>query len=488
MAVPEYPTGQLDRTPAAAVATLAGILLEEARVARARLEAGADDEALHDFRVALRRLRSLLRAFQPYVQHEVTPKLRRRLRDLARATNGARDAEVQAQWVESRQKELKPTERIGSRWFLEQLADKRDRGYDASQRAVERAFPRLDQRVRKSLEAAARDPEGGRGKLATFAAALAELVRDQAAILRQQLGAISAPENEPAVHAARIGAKRLRYMLELVTDESEPAARAVEQLRELQATLGELHDAQVVTVDLAVACEQAAAEHARRLSELDDQAHRDDRARRRLRRRNATPGMLALIRRCREAHRELFQQFKKWRRKSSSKLFGDVERVLAALGSRGGPDLEVERKYLLKALPEAVREAAVAEIDQGWLPGERLLERVRRVKTRDGERYFRTVKLGSGLTRIELEEEASAQLFEQLWPLTEGRRVHKRRYGVPEGDLLWEIDEFLDRELLLAEVELPSPDTVVTLPAWLEAVVEREVTGDAAYVNVNLAR
>jgi CHAD domain-containing protein/CYTH domain-containing protein len=485
--VPKYPVGQLDRTPAEAVAALAGVLLDEARVARARLEAGADDEALHDFRVALRRLRSLLRAFQPYVQHEVTPKLRRRLRDLARATNGARDAEVQTQWVESRQKDLKPTERIGSRWFLEQLADNRDRGYDASQTAVERAFPRLDQRVRKSLDAAVRDPEGGRGKLATFAAALEELVRNEAATLQQQLGAIDAPENEPAVHAARIGAKRLRYLLELIADESEPAARAVEQLREIQTVLGELHDAQVVSVELAVGCEQAAAEHARRLSGLDDQAHRDDRARRRLRRRNATPGMLALVRRCREAHRELFQQFKKWRRKVSPKLFADAERILAGLGSHAGVDLEVERKYLLRALPEAVSGVAAAEIDQGWLPGERLLERVRRVKTGDGERYFRTVKLGSGLTRIEIEEEASARVFEQLWPLTEGRRVHKRRYGVPEGDLLWEIDEFLDRELLLAEVELPSPDTEVSVPAWLEAVMEREVTGEAAYVNVNLA-
>jgi len=486
--VPRFPTGQLDRTPAEAVAALAGVLLDEARVARARLEAEADDEALHDFRVALRRLRSLLRAFQPYVQHEVTPKLRRRLRDLARATNGARDAEVQTQWVESRQKDLKPTERIGSRWFLEQLADNRDRGYDASLAAVERAFPRLDQRVRKSLDAAAQDPQGGRGKLATFAAALEELARDQAATLRRQLGAIDAPENEPAVHAARIGAKRLRYLLELIAEESAPAARAVEQLRDVQGLLGDLHDAQVVSVEFAVACEQAAAEHARRLSELDDQAQRDDRARRRLRRRNATPGMLALVRRCRETHRDLFQRFKKWRRKVPPKLFADVDRVLAGLGSHTGADLEVERKYLLRALPEAVMGAAVAEIDQGWLPGERLLERVRRVKTPDGERYFRTVKLGSGLTRLEIEEEASPQVFEQLWPLTEGRRVHKRRYGVPEGDLLWEIDEFLDRELLLAEVELPNPDTKVTVPPWLESVVEREVTGEATYVNVNLAR
>ena len=42
-----------------------------------------------------------------------------------------------------------------------------------------------------------------------------------------------------------------------------------------------------------------------------------------------------------------------------------------------------------------------------------------------------------------------------MWPLTQGARVLKRRYLVPERDVVWEIDEFLDRSgLWLAEVEL----------------------------------
>ena len=96
--------------------------------------------------------------------------------------------------------------------------------------------------------------------------------------------------------------------------------------------------------------------------------------------------------------------------------------------------------------------------------------------------------MGKGLARVELEDETDAALFDRLWPLTEGRRVRKRRYRVREGERVWEIDQFLDRELVLAEVELPSVEAAVELPAWLRPHVVREVTEEAEYKNENLAR
>ncbi len=126
-------------------------------------------------------------------------------------------------------------------------------------------------------------------------------------------------------------------------------------------------------------------------------------------------------------------------------------------------------------------------MEQGWLPGHRLQERVRRVRSERGEQYFRTVKLGNGLSRLEIEEETTEAVFEHLWSLTEGRRVRKRRYYVPDGSVLWEIDEFVDRDLVLAEVELASPETAVEVPPWLAEVLVRDVTGEAEFLNVNLA-
>ncbi len=132
-------------------------------------------------------------------------------------------------------------------------------------------------------------------------------------------------------------------------------------------------------------------------------------------------------------------------------------------------------------------EATIKEIVQGYLPGTRLIERLRRVRTGDTERFYRTVKSGTGMVRTEIEEECTREVFEALWPLTEGRRVAKRRHVVAEGSLHWEIDEFTDRELVLAEIELPSADITAEFPAWLLSVVERDVTGDGAYVNSTLA-
>ncbi|HEU4996637.1 MAG TPA: hypothetical protein VFT29_17595 [Gemmatimonadaceae bacterium] len=162
---------------------------------------------------------------------------------------------------------------------------------------------------------------------------------------------------------------------------------------------------------------------------------------------------------------------------------------MSAASSGDEPQYEVERKYLLRGRPEFPRATAVLEIDQGYLPGQRLAERLRRQRHQDGgTSYFRTIKVGSGVRRMELEEETDARTFEHLWVLTEGRRLTKRRYIVPHGDDVWEIDEFTDRPLWLAELELDHPDADVEIPPWLAPMIVREVTDEREYSNRNLAR
>jgi len=151
-------------------------------------------------------------------------------------------------------------------------------------------------------------------------------------------------------------------------------------------------------------------------------------------------------------------------------------------------NVEIERKYLLSAMPPAIEGRPFREIEQGYLPGDRLQERIRRVRADGDEWYVRTVKVGAGIRRMELQEGTDRATFDAMWPLTRGRRVVKRRYRVPEGDLVWEVDEFSGRDLVLAEVELPSEDVRPRLPDWIAPWVVREVTGDPEYLNVNLAR
>jgi len=154
--------------------------------------------------------------------------------------------------------------------------------------------------------------------------------------------------------------------------------------------------------------------------------------------------------------------------------------------------LEIERKYLLRALPELPADAASVHIEQGYLPLDHDPPgRLRQMREASGAvRRLLTVKRGEGLVREETEQELDAATFTRLWPATAGRRLVKRRWYVPvEGraEMRWEIDEFLDRALVLLEIELPDPDAVVDLPPWLSCVMIREVTDDPAFRNAALA-
>jgi CYTH domain-containing protein len=148
---------------------------------------------------------------------------------------------------------------------------------------------------------------------------------------------------------------------------------------------------------------------------------------------------------------------------------------------------EIERKFLLDSVPEWVRGQASVEIEQGWLPGSNVRVRLRRERSATGVRLLHTEKRGHGADRIEREWDVAPADFEALWPATASRRIRKRRWRIAVGARCWEIDEFCDRSLALAEVELPEADTPVSLPDWLAPRVVREVTDDPAYLNFNLA-
>ena len=155
--------------------------------------------------------------------------------------------------------------------------------------------------------------------------------------------------------------------------------------------------------------------------------------------------------------------------------------------------LEIERKFLLTGLPTPPEESVIAVLllDQGYYHDSEYQDvaRVRRIRREDGTTSFvRTYKKGFGLVREEREDALTKEEFERRWTQTIGRRVQKRRRRIQDGELVWEIDEFLDRDLVLAEVELPSPDTPAPFPEWLTDKVDREVTDDPTFANSALAR
>ncbi|HSM61273.1 MAG TPA: CHAD domain-containing protein, partial [Longimicrobiales bacterium] len=355
-------------------------------------------------------------------------------------------------------------------WFLrEELERREEAGYAALLGTASREQVNIDRRLRRrltELDTAIRTAGGGYGP--RFRTALRAALADRGGDLEGRLAAIRAASDDREAHAARIRAKRVRYLLEPVAAELVGAAGLIARLQQLQDLLGDLHDAHLLG---AVIREISATATARG----DPAALR--------------PGLDLAARRLAEHRDDLFDGLRgSWLEGEAAPFFGDMKDLLDRLGDSGETDIELERKYLLSRLPPEAPEHPRREIEQGYLPGTRLRERVRRIREGGAERYVRCVKLGSGVRRIEVQEEAGRDVFEGLWPLTEGRRVAKIRYRVADGDLLWEIDRFTDRDLVLAEVELPSEDVRPELPGWLAPYVVREVTGEPEYLNVNLAR
>lgn len=146
--------------------------------------------------------------------------------------------------------------------------------------------------------------------------------------------------------------------------------------------------------------------------------------------------------------------------------------------------MEIERKFLIAASAEELPAGPWTPLRQGYLAsgvgGE--------VRLRDaGGTLTLTVKSGVGLVREEREIELSAEQFDALWPLTEARRIEKRRAVIEAGALRYEIDVFGGTltGLAVAEVEFAALADARAFepPAWFGV----EVTEDARYSNAALA-
>jgi adenylate cyclase len=143
--------------------------------------------------------------------------------------------------------------------------------------------------------------------------------------------------------------------------------------------------------------------------------------------------------------------------------------------------VEIERKFLVA--DRAVLDGLIGTAyRQGYLST--TPERTVRVR-HAGEAAFLTVKgISLGASRAEFEYPIPVADVDDLLALCERPIIEKVRYRIGHAGLVWEVDVFGgdNAGLVVAEVEIPSPDTAVEVPAWAGA----EVTDDPRYFNANL--
>lgn len=149
--------------------------------------------------------------------------------------------------------------------------------------------------------------------------------------------------------------------------------------------------------------------------------------------------------------------------------------------------MEIERKFLLRALPPSLGTRVGAPIEQGYLASEPDGRQVRLRKK--GDAFFLTAKRPKGgYSRDEAEILLTRAQFDALWPLTAGQRLAKTRYAVPLDGVTAEIDVYggAHEGLVVAEVEFESEEAARAFvpPEWFGD----DVSGRPEYSNRNLAR
>jgi len=237
---------QPEDTVAAAVRKITRQHLEQLRSHDPGARLGTDPEALHDMRVATRRLRALVRAFPEAFPISVRFFFADELRWLTQALGAVRDLDVQLGNLQQFAQAAPPAHRTALdpyRIYLER----------------ERAAKRVDMlatldspRYCRLLSRLERFADARTGPTSTATAhepvALVGRRRAQKAFRRlidrgSEVQAMPAPED---LHALRIRAKRFRYLLEFIRDLTGKAGRRLgKRLVRLQDLLGAHHDAAV---------------------------------------------------------------------------------------------------------------------------------------------------------------------------------------------------------------------------------------------------
>lgn len=152
------------------------------------------------------------------------------------------------------------------------------------------------------------------------------------------------------------------------------------------------------------------------------------------------------------------------------------------LFDRNKTNIEIERKFLVRALPPEKPERR-HKIRQGYIAREG--GNVVRIRDQDG-RYILSVKTpAKGIGRFEIETEITADEGRVLLAACARKPIEKIREIYPAGGHIWEVDIFngASKGLIVAEVELSSETEKVTLPDWIGP----EVTGLKKFYNAHLS-
>ena len=199
-------------------------------------------ETLHGFRVSIRRLRGVLKAYKRAFP-AVSKSARANLRGIAKATNRARDLEVIISWVQSTKNSIDSADHKAWNRIIDQL---KEAFFSELQRVKDKKL-QLFQSSNRTMAKDLTKTRQAKSKYGheSFSKATHDMLANLINRLKVQVECARHCLDPQLLHQIRVTTKRARYLLEPLTD-LEDATEIVEHLKELQDELGAIQDRQVL--------------------------------------------------------------------------------------------------------------------------------------------------------------------------------------------------------------------------------------------------
>jgi CHAD domain-containing protein len=216
---------------------------------------GDDPDAIHDLRVASRRLQQILDLLYPAPRPGEIRKLRRKIQRCRRVLGEVRNCDVQLQRVERTLASKRTARREGWEAVHHYLHQRRSEHFEKAVRKLGKVnlavfYVQLKEHLTPSLvvSSVVREDErpielGAEQFYERVGAGLERVWRG----METQVAQSHRDPSAAVIHSVRIAAKRVRYLIEVIREFNVPgAAKALTRLRTLQQLLGDWHDLEVM--------------------------------------------------------------------------------------------------------------------------------------------------------------------------------------------------------------------------------------------------
>lgn len=195
-----------------------------------------EGEAIHQFRICVRRLRGLLELYQPILQQDWSTRHRQELRFLGHTVGALRDTDVLRQNLSDAAIKIDDSLRDALRPLHDALAERRREQHKEAIAVLRSA--RYEALVGSLPGPVFRPERASEDRLAAH-----ELIQPLVSSVERGGARLSRRSSPAEFHRLRIRIKRLRYALEMLDDSKNKRAKSVaKKLKSVQDILGLQHD------------------------------------------------------------------------------------------------------------------------------------------------------------------------------------------------------------------------------------------------------